>query len=201
MATQAEELRKLESEAHECERSGDSLGALDIYEEIVRRGWANSKHLTALGYCYIKSRQRQNAKEIWLRALELEPGDKLCREALDKHFPGWEDRSKGAPRLERQKEMPPPPPPASFGQDLSVEATSVVVTQARQQPKTEPEPASRPAAPQPVAAPRPGQIAPMRPSPATALVSRIDSAALSDHQVNWDFVMQDVAEEAAFRRR
>lgn len=191
MATQAEELRKLESEAHACERSGDSLGALDIYEEIVRRGWATSRHLVALGYCYATNRQRQNAKEIWLRALDLEPENKLCREALDKHFPRWEEHiKKAAPRLERQKEIPPPPP-ASFGQELSVEATSVVVTQARQAPEPVRE-APRPAQPAPAA--RPAAVA-------AAASARVDAVALSDQQVNWDFVMQDVAEEAAFRRR
>lgn len=203
------ELRRLEAEAHACERNGDSLGSLDIYEEILRRGWASSKHLVALGYCYVKNRQRQNAKEIWLRALEQEPGDRLCREALDKYFPGWE-KNKPAPRLERQKEMPPPPPPDSFGQELSVETTSAMAPPPRQARQPEPPEPVREARPQP--RPAPAATATMTGMTRTATAAQATSSGgmrpapdtasnYSESRVNWDFVLQDAAEEAATRRK
>lgn len=202
------ELRRLEGEAHECERSGDFLGALDIYEEIVRRGWALAHHMTALGYCYVKNRQRQNAKEMWLRALELEPANKLCREALDKYFPGWE-RQPAEVRLERQKEMapppPPPPPPASFGQELSVETTSVLAAPAprkMKEPASRPEPRPAPAvdefAPTVHLAPPPEEPkTPSRPASRAVPASTRSNEEYDETRVNWDFVMKDVAEEAA----
>lgn len=190
-------LQKLEANAHDCERNGDFLGALDAYEEIERHGWANARHRAALGYCYIKNRQRQFARTVWLRALEQEPGSKLCREALDKHFPGWEAKNApapaGAPRPAAPAwdapPPPPPPPPASFiNQDLTVETTTSSAIAPARTPAALPIPEEDPFYKAPPAARAPRPAPPLRRAQDT-----------TDSRVNWDFVMQDASAEAAAR--
>lgn len=84
------ELKQMEQEARHHEQREEYLEALDIYENLELHGWAQAKHLTAMGYCYLKLRQRQNARTTWLKALERDPNEQSCLDALNRYFPKWE---------------------------------------------------------------------------------------------------------------
>lgn len=196
-------LRQFEEAATECERTDDWLGALDIYEELVRRGWAGAKHLTGLGHCYLKNRQRQNAKETWLEAFELDPNFQPVLDALDKFFAGWDNEVPTRKPLHKSAPAaPPPPPPASFSAaaetELTVEVTSTTNTPAAQvrafapQPAPEVDPRQRAYAPA-----RPAQAPPAK--PAAPAAKQAPQADLSEARANWNFVLSDAAEEAAYR--
>ncbi|MCL5269079.1 MAG: hypothetical protein M1457_00635 [bacterium] len=105
-------LRQLEEEARACERNEDFTSALDIYEDILRRDWADARLLLAMGHCYLRNRQRQNAKQVWIRAHELDPGFDEVQEELDHYFPGWEKKDTTSGKSGRRTMTPPPPFPA-----------------------------------------------------------------------------------------
>ena len=219
-------LRAMENEAQQCERTDDNLGALDIYEDICRSEWAGAKHLTALGHCYLKNRQRQNAKEAWLRAITYEPSYEPCLEALNKYFPGWQkqkaQQAAKSPVASPDFHESPPPPPHSFDEtqfsSLTVEMippTPVQEPPARARAaEPPPPPSSRPYAPPPPdprSAPAPAPRPKASPAPEPAPKAKPDEAkpvymvnaptgGKSDPEgrVNWNFVLTDTAEEAAY---
>jgi hypothetical protein len=216
----------MEKEALQCERADDNLSALDIYEDICRSEWAGAKHLTALGHCYLKNRQRQNAKEAWLRAITYEPNFEPCIEALNKFFPGWQkqkaQQAAKSPVASADLNESPPPPPHSFDETQLSSLTMEMIP-----PTPAPEPPARAAAPEappppgarPYAAPpppdpraaRPPEPRPKAPpAPEPAPKAKPDEAVpvymvkappggKSDPEgrANWDFVLADTAEEAA----
>lgn len=182
-------LRALEEEARKAEQADDLAGALDIYEEIDRNGWATAGHLTALGYCYLKNRQKHDARETWLRAFSLDPQYGPSHEALDKYFPGWE---KQAPTPAATVPPPPPPPPrfaASQSAELTVETTSTIALTAAQ---TKPFAAEQ--APEIKA-----KSEPLRPAPRERATEPAGRAKpdFNEGRVNWTYALGDAAEEAA----
>lgn len=217
-AVKLAEMKKLEREALECAQSGDTLSALDIYEEMVRKGLAQARHMIALGQCYIENRQRQNAKAIWMRALELEPDNPPCIKALDRYFSGWQKTQKVAPAPRahtRPRVTPPPPPPAADKEASGNSAlTMETITTRPAQPTPPPQApvAMPPAADQPVQLDQSAQ--PVQPVPSQALDSTqagmeaADAArapAVVDYSdprsICWDYVLKDAAAEAALRHR
>ncbi|MEN6625075.1 MAG: hypothetical protein ABFD69_02485 [Candidatus Sumerlaeia bacterium] len=213
-------LQKLEKEAMECERQNDFVSALDIYEEIDRNGWSSPRHLLALGECYMHARQRQNAREAWIRAFEADSSMNEVIQLLDRYFPGWE---KTAVKHHGQEEAPPPPPAFSDTQaGLTMESVSYRTPPApapavppppppaRKQPPMPPKPApaaatqlstpARPAAPQPP--PIQQQI---RMQPAQVIIEAakvvVGEGGPRESKVNWSFILADAAEEAAKQQR
>jgi hypothetical protein len=104
-------------EARKCEQRGEHAEALDCYEEIVRLGAETPEILTAMGGCYMRTRQRQNARQCWLRAFEKNPNHKPAVEQLDRYFQGWEKTISVTPP--HKADSPPPPPPAPHGASAS----------------------------------------------------------------------------------
>lgn len=211
-------LKKLDDAAAECERADDFLGALDIYEEIERRGWSQARHLTGLGYCYFKNRQRQNAKEIWLRALEMDADFGPAQEALDKLFPGWKKQAQAKPTKSQEDApvqkaaTPPPPPPAAFASaqsgELTVETTSALKSSAGQIKPFSPAPAQEARAAQSMPFRVLKEEAKFAPGAAVARSSAPTHSApaptpaqpeQNEARVNWAYIMHDVAEESAYR--
>jgi hypothetical protein len=206
-------LKSLEAEARRCEHNQDFLGALDIYEEIEEKGWATTNHLVAMGFCYLKNRQRQNAREIWLRALAQEPENKDTRRMLDRYFPGWEKRTQIPQKrsdqpVEDGSETAPPPPPPGFGNSkaasLSVE-TQVPETASQETKTTSPRSKRTAQHPKPSRALRPeatGQAGkpkqPAAPAPSVSDAALVHSSVqdIRETLVNWEYVMADVADEA-----
>lgn len=86
---QARHLTELEKELQACSQRQDHLDALDIYEEIENKGLTASRHLLGMGFCLLKMRRKQDAKDTWLRAYEMDPDDQRVIQTLDKHFRGW----------------------------------------------------------------------------------------------------------------
>ena len=219
----ADELKRLEQEAAECAHNGDSLGALDTYEEMVRKGLAQARHMTALGHCYIDNRQRQNAKTIWMRAFDLDPNYEPCIEALDHYFSGWEKSSETTPpprTFTRPRVTPPPPPPPSENDSTAGLSITVETTSTRQASPAPPQPApAASVAPTPAPAPAPQRTAPApKAAPAPAADQSLESTQagmkaadatrvpialdLADpRSIRWDFVMKDAADEATLRPR
>ena len=220
-------LRAMEAEAQHCEKTDDNLGALDIYEDICRTEWAGAKHLTALGHCYLKNRQRQNAKEAWLRAVTYEPNFEPCVEALDKFFPGWQ-RQKAQQAAKSPAPSPdlhesPPPPPHSFDETQLSALTMEIIPPAHayepprpiaaeppppsSRPYAAPLPDPRAPAPEPARAPRPKAPPAREPAPKSkpdeavpVYMVKAPAAGEGEGRVNWDFVLTDAAEAAASAR-
>ena len=86
---QTRHLAELEKELKKCSQRQDHLDALDIYEEIENMGLTASRHLLAMGFCLLKMRRKQDAKDAWLRAYEMDSDDQRVIQTLDKHFRGW----------------------------------------------------------------------------------------------------------------
>ena len=107
MPSDSQTLQALEKEAAQYEKEDDFLSAL------VRKGWASAGHLLALGHCYLKNRQRQNARIVWARAHEMEPANAKVRETLGHYFPGWE--SQPVPHASTGPPAFPPGPTARNG--------------------------------------------------------------------------------------
>ena len=206
-------LKALEEEAQRCERNQDFLGALDAYEEIEEHGWATATHLAAMGYCYLKNRQRQNARETWFKALEKDAEAKQPREMLDRYFPKWEQELKrrmatraSAAAPKGDEEAPPPPPPPGFAG--SAADTISIETKAREAPPAKPPlKARRPVDPEKTYSLRPapgtGPATPKKPSlpakqkqPIEAVIVKPPVEELGEEApVNWEYVMNDVVEE------
>jgi len=197
-----EAVHRMEDEARECERAGDHMGALDLYEELSRSAWATAKHLTQLGFCYRKARQMQDAKKAWLRAFALDPNYQPCRDALNQYFLGWEKQlHQPAPPAHEE----PPPPAVHFSSPKGVELSVEMVAPSR--PAPAPSPAPQPqaaAAPQPEARPKPQPAAaPVRPTAAPKqekAAAAPPSQEFNENRVNWEFVLMDAAEESSARR-
>lgn len=220
-------LKKLETEALACERQNDFVGALDVYEEIDRNGWSTPRHLLALGECHMRARQRQNAREAWLRAWQADSNLNEVVAYLDRYFPGWEKTI-----ARRQNEEAPPPPPA-FDQApgaMTVEAVSFRTPPPAAPAVQPPEPPARkqqrpatldatmisPQSPvgsaqsftpaQPPMAPRPAPNAPiqqLRIQPTQVVIEAakvVVGGEVRESKVNWGFIMTDAAEETAKRR-
>ncbi|HOE95058.1 MAG TPA: hypothetical protein PLS90_11765 [Candidatus Sumerlaeota bacterium] len=205
-------LKALENEARRCEATDDYLGALDAYEEIQQKGWATAIHIVAMGECYLKNRQRQNAMDLWLKALEEMTDEAPVRQALDRYFPDWERKAallrkkpaRPAPPRPAERDLPPPPPPPpAFGGDadtpLSVETTRVRQPERAPLRATPPPEAELPA--EQTHSLRPGRGGTLSPTPAPAPaaqagpVQHATAAVNPEYNVNWDFVLQDAAEE------
>lgn len=220
-------LKKLESEAVACERQNDFVGALDVYEEIDRNGWSTPRHLLALGECYMRARQRQNARESWLRAWQADSSLTDVVTLLDRFFPGWEKTV-----ARRQNEEAPPPPPA-FDQapaELTVESVSFRTPPPVAPAVPPPEPQARkqqrpstldatmlspqsPASPgqsfssaPPPIAPRHAPNAPvqqLRIQPTQVVIEAakvVVGGEVRESKVNWGYIMTDAAEETAKQR-
>jgi hypothetical protein len=132
----------LAREARQCETRGEWAEALDAYEEIERRGKATVEHLASMGVCLLQSRQRQDARRIWLRAYEMNIDFAPVVELLDKNFPGWEKTiaarfappkapPASPPSPSPSPGSPPPPPPPNAGPN---DATTVNLTSRTIQP-------------------------------------------------------------------
>lgn len=219
-------LKRLETEALNCERQNDFVGALDVYEEIDRNGWSNPRHLVALGECYMRARQRQNAREAWLRAWEADSNLAEVVTYLDRYFPGWEKTV-----ARRQNEDAPPPPPA-FDQappELTVQSVSFRTPPPAAPAVPPPEPPARKQqrqapldatmlspqssaaeemfspAPAPIT-PRPAPNAPiqqLRIQPAQVVIEAakvVVGGEVRESKVNWGYIMTDAAEETAKKR-
>ncbi len=186
-------LRQLEEQAQECEREDDYASALEIYEAIDREGWAQVKHLLAMGECCMRIRQRQSARRYWTRAWELDPGQSRASELLDRFFPGWE-------KVAASTQSPIPPTPAVKAGGLSVEMI--------QPTKPAPAPARAAAPPAPeqdwLANQLSGQskMIPNNGGPAGQDVGEPQPVeARVENRVNWSYIMADASEEAASSRR
>ena len=189
------------------------LGALDVYEDIVAKGWATSAHLIRLGHCYMNCRQRQNSRDAWLRAWEADPNSMEAVDLLDRFFPGWEKRASRDLDTQVPLPMPPPPPPptATRGSGgLIVETTNFAPPPPK--PVVSPPPTSARPAPRPpvgpggtVGGPAAGPMggyagAPMSGQGHSAPAPASDAALVGgsrELKVNWSFIMADAAEEAA----
>jgi hypothetical protein len=102
---------ELEQELRDCGARGDHLGALDVYEELDKAGWITPGHLVGMGVCLMKVRRRQDAKDAWMRAVQIDEKFPAAAEALDKNFPGW--RKELRPKPPPPTPKPPPPRPAA----------------------------------------------------------------------------------------
>jgi hypothetical protein len=193
-------VHRMEEEARECERTGDHLGALDIYEELSRSAWATAKHLTQLGFCYRKARQMQDAKKAWLLAIALDQNYQPCRDALNQYFVGWE-KQVSHPAAPAHEE--PPPPAVHFGSAKGAELSVEMVAPAHPAPAAAaPQPQAAPA-PKPEARPKAQPAAPARPAAAPKqekAAAASPAQEFSESRVNWDFVLMDAAEESTARR-
>lgn len=130
--TEGPTFEQLLREAHECQKTGDFAEALDLYEEIDRRGLAGPAELHAMAVCYLQVRQRQTARQTWLRALELQPDFQPAIEQLDRHFKGWE---RPQPRRTPDNAVPPPSPPPLPASDSTGGLTVQTVQRRRPEPK------------------------------------------------------------------
>ncbi|MCE5230388.1 hypothetical protein LLG95_12455 [bacterium] len=218
-------LKRLESEALSYEKQNDYVSALDVYEEIDRKGWSQPQHLLALGECYMRARQRQNAREAWLRAWEGDSSLTQVVANLDRFFPGWE---KTVARRQHEDAPPPPPDFDQSGAELTVESVSYRTPPPaapavpppepppRMQPRLSPSEATMlsPQAPIPPAAPAP-PVAPQRPvapmappqqlriQPTQVVIEAakvVLGGEMRESKVNWGYIMTDSAEEAAKQR-
>ena len=223
----AESVDQLEKQALALEKAGNVADALDLYEEIDRRGAATAQHLVQLGNCLLKSRQRQNAMDTWFRVLQMQPNYPPAVEALNQYFPNWEGRfekfvARGS-RVTREatppprpltpaahgEDPPPPPPPPPSATATTAPKVSLTVENVVQPPRQAP---PRPA-PAPRAAPTPAedyQQQPPRPaapqpvhSGHTGHAAQYSDAAevseedIMDSRVNWKYILADAQEEAA----
>lgn len=181
----SEPLQALEAELQECLRQDNFFDALDIYEDIQASGQATAAHYYGMGTCLFKLRRRRYAKEAWMRAYEMNPGEEKVVEALNKNFPGWRKAPKKAARADpTPKIAPASPPPAR--PTAGPHGTRPVVSGAS------PRPAGPSPAP-PSAARRPG-------APAGAAPRASGSGpggTIGESEINWDFVIQDVEEGLA----
>lgn len=105
MAEKPQALKILEETYKKCAKRNDFVGALDALEEIDRHGWAGAEHLTALGHALLRNRRRQDAKEVWVRATEMDPDYAGARQALDQYFPGWQRRLHQERKRRQQREI------------------------------------------------------------------------------------------------
>lgn len=162
-------MRELESELKECARQGDSLEALDIYDELDAKGWIRPRHLVGMGHCLIKLRRKQDAREAWLRAYSADTSFQEVIDVLDEFFPGWKRATPPPPR----PAPPPAPPPAQVPSPPPAASAS-------HGSETREASAYRPplqAAPEPDAAAR-------------------ASASMQGQAVNWEYVLADVEESS-----
>lgn len=173
----SDDLRTLEEELQECERKRDYLTAIDIYEEVESKGWIEAKHLVGLGFCYMKLRRRQDAREAWMRGYTLDPTHQRAIEALDEFFPGW--KRAAPPRVRKPPAPTPTPPPAG-----------------RPAPSTDRPAPGRPAQPATGSAPPAGSTAPPQSQPQLAQAAPAAQGAptLGEGQINWSYVTNDLEE-------
>ena len=144
-------------EALRLEKADNHIDAMDIYEDLNRRGWATAAHLTALGNCYVKNRQRQDAQRVWMHALELNAEHQPAIEALDRYFPKWRKKTKskaqspGGLTIETTSSQPATvaPEKASKQDSIVIETAPPKPRQPQPTPPTEAAPPSPPK-PQPV---------------------------------------------------
>lgn len=83
------ELIALEKEFREAINLNDHLSALDIFDEIAEAGEVTSTHLLWKGKCLMALRQKQDARETWIRAYGLDSESVEIQKALHEFFPGW----------------------------------------------------------------------------------------------------------------
>lgn len=183
----SDDLRELESELKECLKGGEYLDALDICEEIEEMGAMEVRHYLAMARCLVELRRKADARRAWLKTLELDPDNAEATEGLNKHFPGWRTqaarsaREAAKPAAGTRRRQAAPIAPPSAGETMASPAPPQPAPQPAE-PAPAPRPAPRPApAPQPAAAPAP--------SPAVS----------PDALVNWNYVMEDVADAEAER--
>lgn len=182
-------LRALEQELQECERKRDYLTAIDIYEEIESKGWITVKHQVGLGFCYMKLRRRQDAREAWLKGYTLDPSHQRAIEALDEFFPGW--KRAAPPRVRKPPAPAPSPPEPRAGRPAS--RTDRPAPGRPTQPVTGSAPPAGPAA-----QPAPTRSAPVaqgrQPHPAHTAPAVREAATLAEGEINWDYVTNDLEE-------
>lgn len=177
MAASPEKLSELDGELKESLKAGEYLDALDICEEIEEMGAMEVRHWLAMARCLVELRRKADAKRAWLQVLDLDSDQKEALEGLNRHFPGWRTqaarsaRESAKPAATARRRPVSAGPPASAGETMA----------------SAPSPA-RPAEPAPV----PREPAPAPPAPAAAAPS-------PDAVVNWNYVMQDVADAEADR--
>jgi hypothetical protein len=150
----AENLPALEEELKQAMMREEYLDAIDVFEEIEKKGLTQPRHLLGWGECLVKLRRKQDARQKWLAAYQMDSSFQPVIKQLDENFPGW------------KKTIPAPQPAA---------------------PARSPEP--RPSAPAAQAARPTAGPSSSRPSPAAP-----QRASYSEAEINWSYVMEDVAE-------
>lgn len=222
----AESNEQLISQALACEKAGNFNEALDIYEELERRGAATPELLVAQGHCLLKTRQRQNAMDLWFRVLQLQPDFPPVVEALNQYFPNWEGRfqkfvargQRVAPReatppprpipsSAAPSDLPPPPPPATPAPAPSVSLTVETVTPPPrpapviQPPRMAPPEPAQPAAAHPISAFNTGPTQGYQAGPRYSDAAEVSEEDIMDSRVNWKYILADAQEEAAANAR
>lgn len=194
MVASRDQIQQMTAELQECLRAGEYLDALDICEEIEALGGMQVGHWLAMARCLMELRRKADAKRAWINALELEPDQPEAVEGLNRNFPGWR----------RQAARPAAPPAAAAERPARPTAPP-------------PRPAAAPAPPRPapqvppeqalssarVSSAAPERMAPTAPRAATHVPASpappSGPAHSHDGPVNWDYVLEDVAEAAAER--
>jgi len=182
MAARPEQIAELDRELKECLKAGEHLDALDICEEIEDLDAMEVRHWLAMARCLVELRRKADARRAWMRALDLDPDQKEALEGLNKHFPGWRTQAARSARESAKPAAAAPPRrrPAAPAPSAGETMTS--------QPPAAPPPA------QPAAGPR-ASASGLAASPAAAPAP----ASSPDGPVNWNYVLEDVADAEADR--
>lgn len=103
-----EDLHNLEERVRQAEMHDDLLEAVEVFEEIEKRGWMKPDHYVQMGKHLVKLRRKQDARQAWIRAYQMDASSPAVQ-LLDENFPGWK---KSIPAPQPAKPAAPPRPAA-----------------------------------------------------------------------------------------
>jgi hypothetical protein len=163
--------------------------ALDIVEEIETKGGAKAFHLTAKAQCLLQLRRKQDAKVALLQAYEIDAGYHAASDLLDRNFPGW-SLPKPKPRTSAMTLGGGSSP--SFGSVGSAGGFGSASSPASSQSGSG---FHAPPAPAPGGTQSP-PVSQASISAAMGGMTQNVTSFKSDHQVNWQYVFNDLADLA-----
>lgn len=201
-----EKLKRLEAELKSCLQAGEYLDALDLCEEIEALGLIQVPHWLAMATCLMGLRRKADAKRAWLKALELDPDQPEAVEGLNRNFPGWRlaaTRRAVADPASVEQEAPAPPRPRPQATHAPSPAASARTQppaspppRAEERPRPDTAPTSVPPSARPAPPPRAATQPPpsVRPAPPRSAPVHASAPAASEVDINWEYVLQDVAD-------